>query len=356
MITPAQTRARIALAVAIALAALWIGQAFIPAILWACVVAIGVDPLTRRLDARLPGRPGLVASILTAAIALVVVVPLALAATRAVIEAQSLSLWLTNARTHGIPVPAWVAGLPVGSTQLTGWWSTHLATAAGAAEQMARIDTAVVIEQSKGIGHNLLARGIVFAFTMTVLWFLLHDRRSIAAQLERGAARAFGDAGPRLGRQAVSAVRGAVDGLVMLGLAQGLIMSMIYAIAGVPHPILLGMLSGLASMIPFGLVAVMLLALGLLIIKGAVVTAIVVGATGFAVNFAIDHFIRPVLIGAGTRLPFVWVLIGIVGGVETIGLLGLFVGPAVMAALVMIWREWVAEDHAHGEHAGTASE
>lgn len=60
-------------------------------------------------------------------------------------------------------------------------------------------------------------------------------------------------------------------------------------------------------------------------------------------NFVIDHFLRPGLIGGTTRLPFVWVLIGIVGGVETIGLLGLFVGPAIMAALVLIWREWVAD-------------
>jgi len=344
MTTPNQNRARVALAAAIALSALWIGQAFVPAILWACVVAIGVDPLTRRLEAKLPGRRATTASILTLAIALVVVVPLAIAGTRAVIEAQSLSVWLAHARVHGIPVPAWVAGLPVGSSQLTTWWTAHLATAAGASEQMARIDTAVIIEQSKGIGHSLAERGIVFAFTMTVLWFLLHDRDSISRQLERGAARAFGESGPRLGRQAVHAVRGAVDGLVMLRLAQGVIMAIIYAIAGVPHPILLGMLSGLASMIPFGLVAVMLLALAMLVIKGAVVTAVIVGVAAFAINFSIDHFIRPGLIGAGTRLPFVWVLIGIVGGVETIGLLGLFVGPAVMAALVMIWREWVAED------------
>ena len=54
-----------------------------------------------------------------------------------------------------------------------------------------------------------------------------------------------------------------------------------------------------------------------------------------------DHFIRPVLIGGATRLPFLWVLIGILGGVETLGLLGLFVGPATMAVLVMLWRELI---------------
>ncbi len=62
---------------------------------------------------------------------------------------------------------------------------------------------------------------------------------------------------------------------------------------------------------------------------------------GFAVTFIADHFVRPVLIGGATRLPFVWVLLGILGGVEAYGLVGLFMGPAIMAALILLWREWV---------------
>ena len=62
---------------------------------------------------------------------------------------------------------------------------------------------------------------------------------------------------------------------------------------------------------------------------------------GFLLIFVADHFIRPALIGGATRLPFLWVLIGILGGVETLGLIGLFVGPAVMAILVMLWREFL---------------
>jgi predicted PurR-regulated permease PerM len=58
------------------------------------------------------------------------------------------------------------------------------------------------------------------------------------------------------------------------------------------------------------------------------------------VTFVADHFVRPSLIGKTTRLPFLWVLLGILGGVETWGLLGLFLGPAIMAALMLLWREW----------------
>ncbi|WP_404337677.1 AI-2E family transporter [Sphingomonas sp. MMS12-HWE2-04] len=355
--TPAQVRARVALAAAIALGALWIGAAFVPAVLWAGVVTIAVEPLRRRILARWPGHNTLAACLITLAVLLVVVVPLVAAVSRAVVEAQSVALWLAEARAHGVPVPLWVATLPYGSAEITAWWNSHLLTAAAASEQIGRLDTDLLVTQSRSLTHSIVRRAVVFAFTIVVLFFLIRDRDAVVQQLERGAERGFGDAGIRLGRQIFASVRGTVDGLVLLGLAQGILMAVIYGFAGVPHPILMGLLSGVASMVPFGLVAILLIALLLLVVNGAITAAIVVGILAFVLNFVIDHFLRPGLIGGTTRLPFVWVLIGIVGGVETIGLLGLFVGPAVMAALVLIWREWVADGDigAEDEHASASA-
>ena len=340
--TSAQLRAQLALAAAIALGALWIGSTFVPAILWAGVVAVAVEPLRQRILAWRPGSHRLAAGLITLAVLLIVVIPLAIALSRAVIEAQSIALWFAHARAHGMPVPEWVAKLPIGSAEITTWWNAHLLTASGASEQLARIDTGLLLTQSRTLTHRVITRIVVFAFTMVVLFFLIRDRDSVVEQLERGARRAFGEAGVRVGRQIFASVRGTVDGLVLLGLAQGVIMAIIFVFAGVPHPILMGLLAGIASMVPFGLVLILSIAVVLLVISGAVTAAIVAGTLGFVINFVIDHFLRPGLIGGTTRLPFVWVLIGIIGGVETIGLLGLFVGPAVMAALVLIWREWVA--------------
>ena len=96
-------------------------------------------------------------------------------------------------------------------------------------------------------------------------------------------------------------------------------------------------------MIPFGAPLVFGLAALLLVGQGAQMAAIVVLAIGMIVTFVADHFVRPVLIGGATKLPFMWVLFGILGGVATWGLLGLFLGPAVMAALIMLWREWTGD-------------
>jgi predicted PurR-regulated permease PerM len=79
-----------------------------------------------------------------------------------------------------------------------------------------------------------------------------------------------------------------------------------------------------------------------LFVHGATVSAVGVAAFGFVVVFVAEHFVRPVLIGGSTRLPFLLVLFGILGGAETFGLIGLFVGPALMTVLTMLWAEWVA--------------
>lgn len=141
----------------------------------------------------------------------------------------------------------------------------------------------------------------------------------------------------------ISSVHGTVDGLVLVGIGEGFILGVAYVIAGVPHPTLFGLFTAVAAMVPFGAAVAFGIAALVLLVQGSVVSAIVIGVLGMVVTFIADHFVRPVLIGGATRLPFLWVLLGILGGVETWGLLGLFLGPAIMAALMLLWREWAGE-------------
>jgi predicted PurR-regulated permease PerM len=79
----------------------------------------------------------------------------------------------------------------------------------------------------------------------------------------------------------------------------------------------------------------------ILVAMGQMISAAIVGVVGLSLVFIADHFVRPVFIGGSTRLPFLWVLLGILGGVESWGLIGLVMGPAVMAVLMLLWREWI---------------
>jgi predicted PurR-regulated permease PerM len=128
----------------------------------------------------------------------------------------------------------------------------------------------------------------------------------------------------------------------LVGLAEGLILGVLYFAVGLPHSALLGALTGVAAIIPFAAPIVYGLAGLYLFSVGNTVGAIVIIVSGTVIVFVADHFVRPFLIGGAARLPFLWVLLGILGGLESMGFLGLFIGPALMAAAVALWREWTS--------------
>lgn len=338
----AQRIARLALAIALGLLGFWTLHGFLPAMIWAAIFTIATWPLYRRARDRWP--PGrhdiLLPALFTILIALVFLLPLAFLAAQFTREAVVLLNWAREALRTGLPAPDWLTGLPLGGT-IAEWWRDNLGHPEGAGELLARLDPADLLAFGRQFGAQLLHRAILFAFTILTLFFLFRDGERLAAQVLRASRRAFGAHGEHLARQIVASVRGTLDGLVLVGLGEGVVLGVVYALAGVPHPTLLGALTGLAAVVPFGAPLVFGAAAVVLLAEGAVVAAVVVFGIGMVVLFVADHFIRPALIGGATRLPFLLVLAGILGGVESWGLLGLFVGPAVMAALTLVWRDWV---------------
>lgn len=341
-----QRVAKGAVALLLVLFGLWLIDTFIPALLWAAVIAIAIDPLYTRAERRWPGgRRAVLPGLFTLLMALLVLAPLALAVVEVAREAGQALAWVEQARANGLPEPAWLAHLPF-QAEISRWWNDNLATPEGTAQQLHRFRGSMLLEKSQLLGRGLIHRSVVFAFTLVALFFLLRDRDLFVGQLKIAGARLLGPSGKRLGEQVVRSVRGTIDGLVLVGIGEGAVMAVIYVVAGVPHPLLLGMFTAIAAMIPFGAAILFGIASIMLIGKAAVGWAIAVFALGLVVVGIADHFVRPALIGGSTALPFLWVLIGILGGVESLGLLGLFVGPATMAALILLWRDYVASPNA----------
>ncbi|CAN5425692.1 AI-2E family transporter [soil metagenome] len=336
---------RIALAGLLGLLGLWIAAAFLPALIWAVVIAVAIDPLRQRAVTRWPGPHARtwLAAIGTTALALLVLIPLILSIAEAAREARDVSTWIALAQTQGLPVPDWVAHLPVGSRALAAWWQENLTTPEAATQQLQHLRSAEWLTRTQLIGTNVLHRAVIFGFTLLTLFFLLRDRDSILAQCRHAGDRMLGPAGERIALLAALSIRGTIDGLVLVGIGEGAVMAVVYLVLGVPHALLFGAVTAVAAMIPFGAALVFAVTALLLLAKSAVAGAIAVVVIGLVVVAIADHFIRPILIGGATRLPFLWVLIGILGGVETLGLLGLFVGPATMAVLIMLWRDFVGE-------------
>ncbi len=339
-----QRIARIALSVALVLLGLYVLQGFVRALAWAGVLAIATWPLYRRAARRMPeGTHAIVLpALFTLGTTLVFVVPLAFLAIQLGHEARGAGAWLAEVRTHGVPVPEALGRLPVGQAQAAAWWQANLADPDGARALLARVERADLMHAGQRLGTGLAHRAILFCFTLATLFFLYRDGPALAEQMLAASRRLFGPHGERVGRQMVASVHGTVDGLVLVGLGVGVVLGISYAVAGAPHPALLGAATVVGAMVPLGAGLVLGLASALVLAAGHAAAAGIVLAFGAVVIFVADHFIRPALIGGATRLPFLWVLLGILGGVETFGLLGLFVGPAVMAALILLWREWAS--------------
>lgn len=341
-LSPYQRAARAALGLGLSVLALWTLQSFLPALVWGGIFAIATWPLYQRIRRRWPagGHDVVIPALCTAAVALVFLLPLGLVAVKLGHEARSLFLLADETRRNGLPVPGWIAHLPFGSQQAALWWRDNLSDPVVAKGMLQRLNRAEVVSISQHVGSVLVHRIVLFGFTLLTLFFLFRDGAKLAEQMLRASHRAFGPGGERIGRQMIASVHGTLDGLVLVGLAEGVLLGVAYAVAGVPRPTLLGALTAVAATVPFGAPLIFSVAALLLLMQGAPGSAIGVIAFGFAVVFVADHFVRPVLIGGATRLPFLWVLLGILGGVEVWGLLGLFLGPAIMAALILLWREW----------------
>ena len=323
---------------------LYILSGFLRALVWAAIFAVALKPLYGRAERRWPpGRHNLLLpAAFTLGVALLFVVPLVIVGVQLSHEARGLAGLILDAQKTGVPVPAFVAGLPFGGA-VAAWWQANLGDPDNLAELLGHINRDQLMAYGETFGRHALHGLVQFGFTILTLFFLFRDGDALGRQMSRAAVRAFGHRGGTVGAQIVASVHGTVDGLVLVGLGEGIMLGVAYWIAGVPHPTMLGAATAVAAMVPFGAPIAFGAAALFLLAQGAVAAAVAVFALGVVVSFAADHFVRPVLIGGATKLPFLWVLLGILGGVESFGLLGLFLGPAVMSTLILLWREWAGD-------------
>ena len=337
-----QSLARIALATAVVAVGLWILRDFVAALVWAAVLTIAFWPIYRRLR-RPTSRPidRIVAPALaTTVIGIIFIAPIVLLGVALARESHFVVEFIANARHHGIPVPGWIYQLPLIGATLAEWWRTNLGDPVAAEELIGRVNLRTLTESVREYGVEVVHRLALLLFTLLTLFFLFRDGEVLVEQLRSLGDRLIGLRGERIAGHMIAAVHGTVNGLVLVGLAEGLLLGIVYFAADLPYPATVGAITAVAAVIPFVAPIVYTLAGLYLFIMGDTVGALIIIVSGSVIVFIADHFVRPVLIGGAARLPFLWVLLGILGGLESFGFLGLFLGPAIMAALIALWREW----------------
>jgi predicted PurR-regulated permease PerM len=344
----ARLAARVVLAVVIVAAAVWTAADFLPALIWASIIAITVWPLYLRGAAFLPGGPSAATALLfTVLIGALLFLPIGLATWQVAQQSDAVFAWIKQSQQSGIPIPDWIARLPIAAEATQQWWRNNLTNPQSATAWLQSLNADRAGELVKTFGGQLLHRGFLFFIALMALFVMLRNGHGIARRLMETADTIFGDPGEGLAGKMVDAVRGTVNGTIMVAVAEGLLIGLAYLVAGVPSPLLFTILTIAFAMLPFGAwAAFTVAAVTLMIAGGSPLAAFAVFAWGAAVMLAGDHFVWPTLVGGAARLPFLFAFVGIFGGLAAFGLLGLFLGPVVMAALLTIWREWILPAHA----------
>jgi predicted PurR-regulated permease PerM len=343
-----QINATVAAGGVLLLCAVFVMSRILPGLLWAFVLAIALWPTFLKVRAwgvstgwRRVGAPLL----LTLLIAALVAAPVAFAAVEVLRESESFMGWINEARAHGIALPPAAAEIPWVGGMLSSWWQANLATSDAATAFFGGLGPRNLLGLTRNLGPELLHRALLFGITLLTLFFLFRDGETLGARMFALADRAFGSRSRDIADHVIDAVHGTVDGLVLVGFAEGLVIGVGYWVTGVPHPIAFSIATSVVAAIPFGAPLVFCLAALLLFGLGKVLAGIGLAVFGFLIVFLTDHLVRPAVIGGAARIPFLLVLLGILGGLSSLGLVGLFVGPALMAVFVAIWRDLAEDEH-----------
>ncbi|WP_267499027.1 AI-2E family transporter [Rhizobium sp. 'Codium 1'] len=334
------------LLVLIGLAAIYFFHGFLVPVLASLVIAFASWPLYRRLLDRIGGNTTLGATLALLFILTFLIVPIGIAISYAVEEIRQWITWAVEANTTGAPPPAWISALPRVGEWLAGKWNEHVGQP-GAIGQLIQIVSGAnigniyraVIAAGDGLFHLLLT----LLFMLIALFFVYRDGASFSRQLDLLGERILPNRWERISRVVPATISSTVTGMTLIAIGEGIVLGIAYWLAGVPSPVTLGVITGVMALIPGGAPLSFTLVSIYLVASGATIPGVALFIWGAVELFIVDKTVRPRLVGGPIKLPFLPTFFGLIGGVKTLGFLGLFIGPVLMALLVSIWREWIRE-------------
>jgi predicted PurR-regulated permease PerM len=345
--TPRQDLPRTMLAVlsigALIAGVLWILWPFLAAIIWATMIVVSTWPLMLALQAWLWGKRGLAVATMTLALLLVFVIPFSAAIGTIVGSVDEITGFVRALGDVKLPPPPdWVQRVPVVGVRAAAAWQEVLI--AGPESLLRELAPYVGQITTWFIGQVGSFGLVILQFLLTVvIAAILYVRGEVAAgSVRRFARRLAGERGQEMVTLAAQAIRGVALGIVLTALVQSLLGGIGLAIAGVPFaPVLIAVMFMLA-VAQIGAVPVLLSSSAWLWWKGETVWLVAL-LIWTAIVGTMDNVLRPILIRKGANLPLLLVFAGVLGGIVAFGLIGLFVGPVVLAVAYTLFGAWVEE-------------
>lgn len=324
---------------ALIIACLWIIRPFIPGFAWAAAVVIATWPLLLWLQRVLWGKRTLAVIAMILLILLVLIIPIALLVNSLLESSEPLIKWLTSEKIT-LPQLSWLNQIPLLGDSLYSGWHNLLESGAGTFIEKIRpyigSTTSWFIGQAAHVWHLFIHLALMLLFSGLLFW----RGEQVASGVRAFAYRLAASRGEAAALLAVNAIRAVALGVVVTALAQAILGGFGLALAGVPYAMLLTLLMLLSCLIQLGPLPVLIpvviwlywsgdngWATGLLVWSGVIST--------------MDTVIRPLLIRMGARLPMILILTGVIGGLIAFGMLGLFLGPTLLAVCWRLYSVWL---------------
>ncbi|MQA37366.1 AI-2E family transporter [Rugamonas aquatica] len=334
---------RLAAIILLVIGCLTVLRPFLAAILFAAAITISSWPLYLRLLSRCRERRSLAAAVMSVGLTLLIIVPLALVTWNVADNASDFYDQIKTSLGSGtLAPPAWLKEIPVIGEAA----DTYLHKLLGSREELLSV-AKNLLEPARRLllgGGMVLGSGVAqVSLAVFVSFFLYRDGKAMLAALAVGMDKLIGAQGAAVADTVSRTVRGVMYGLLGTALAQAAVAAVGFLVAGVPAVALLSVATFLLSLVPVG---------PPLIWGGAAIWLFNEGRTGWGVFMlvwgmfvisGVDNVVKPMLISRGSSLPFILVLLGVMGGVLAFGFVGLFIGPTLLAVGLGLLRNWTGE-------------
>ena len=318
-------------------------QFFIVPALWAAILAYVTFPIYNFFHEKVELSPSFSAGIMTVSISLMIGVPLVVGVF--ILQQEALNLYsnlIYRVKVGYLDVPESIKGLPIIGQQIQdalwrinknpegtldafrAWIQSHL--------YYGKVALDVVLSSLAKLGMALMT-----------LYFFYRDGISLIKQIRQALRNIIGNRIDGYIDSVGTTTRAVVYGIGLTALAQAILAGIGYYFAGAPSPILMTLITFVVALIPFGTpfawgaVSIWLLS------QGQTVEGVGLALWGILVISWVDNLIRPIVISGATKIPFIIIFIGVLGGLTAFGFVGLFIGPVVLAIGLAVWREWITQ-------------
>jgi predicted PurR-regulated permease PerM len=331
------------LLIAVTGAFIWLIRGFVQPIFWAVALGIVFFPMHSRIAALLDGRNAIAAAVSVIVILLIVVMPLAAIITAMAAEAAGLAVRVEEEQLINRAI-VWVSErLPGAQQTIESFIGLDRLT-----EQLSASAVTIsqfVATQAVAIGQNTIRFVVYFFLMLYLLYFFMRDGTRILDGLVR--ALPFGDARERHLLERFAAVsRATIKGTLVVGIVQGLIGGILFAVLGIGAPVLWGVVMAVFSIIPaVGPAVVWIPAAIILFVNGEIWQGIVLIVVGSLIIGLVDNLLRPQLVGRDTKMPDYLILLSTFGGLAAFGIAGFVIGPIIAAFFLSVW-EMAEEEYA----------